>query len=131
MKHKFKTNTSTTDNLLPPKMVLAFDAVGSLVGMFPSVNKAGELTGISPQSISAVCSGKIASSGGLYFRHLDSNLVTVNSDDLDNLTVRSYDEAMGELRIYSNPQTMIKRRNKLINKNKNKKNESKSSKENK
>lgn len=114
--NKKERKFNITEGTLESKKVLAFDAAGNLAGMFPSVSKAGELMCILPQAISAVCSGKATSSGGMYFRHLDSDLFTITSDDLDTLNVRDYDNEVGEFRIYRPYKELNKARKRLTNK---------------
>lgn len=91
------------------KRVLVFDSYGILSAMIRSVNAAGQLTGLFPQSISHACSGKIISSGGFYFRHLDDTII-IEPHDFGELHVKQYDEATKQVKQYKSANRLLKER---------------------
>ena len=97
------------------RVVLIFDAYGILTAMVRSVNAAGNITGLFPQSISHACSGKTISSGGLYFRHLHDGVI-IEPHDFGSLLLKDYDKALGEVRQYKTTNKMLRERELILKK---------------
>lgn len=104
-----------------PKAVLIFNGAQTLIAITRSLHSAAELTGGNLQSISFCCTGKYASSGGFYFRHIHPD-VEIELSDLGTLPLQQYDQMCGEDRIYYTVKQMARKRALL---DKKKKNESK------
>lgn len=104
-----------------PKAVLIFNGAQTLIAITRSLHSAAELTSGNLQSISFCCTGKYASSGGLYFRHIHPD-VEIELSDLGTLQLQQYDKMCGEDRIYYTVKQMARKRALL---DKKKKNESK------
>lgn len=98
------------------KPVAVFDYAYNLIAIFRSVTQAGECTGCSPQSVSTNCSGRTITSGGLYFRYLDTDRFEIGSDDLGVLTLQEFDNLSGNYRKYKATKACKKEREKFLNK---------------
>lgn len=90
-----------------PKMVLIFNSVRVLVAIVRSLHTASELTFCNTQAISFCCTGKYVTTGGLYFRHVNPDIL-IELEDLDNLRLDVYDKMCGEERKYYSVQEMAK-----------------------
>lgn len=101
-----------------PKAVLIFNGAQTLIAITRSLHSAAELTGGNLQSISFCCTGKYASSGGFYFRHIHPN-VEIELSDLGTLQLQQYDEMCGEKRTYYTVKQMARKRSLLDQKKKN------------
>lgn len=100
-----------------PKAVLIFNGAQTLIAITRSLHSAAELTSGNLQSISFCCTGKYASSGGFYFRHIHPD-VEIELSDLGTLQLQQYDGMCGEERTYYTVKQMARKRV-LLNKKKN------------
>lgn len=92
-----------------PKAVLVFNGSQVLIAITRSLHSAAELTGGNLQSISFCCTGKYASSGGFYYRHIHPN-VEIELSDLGTLQLKEYDKMCGEKRVYYSAKQMARKR---------------------
>lgn len=92
-----------------PKAVLVFNGSQILIAIARSLHSAAELTGGNLQSISFCCTGKYASSGGFYYRHIHPN-VEIELSDLGTLQLKEYDQMCGEKRVYYSAKQMARKR---------------------
>lgn len=92
-----------------PKAVLVFNGSQILIAIARSLHSATELTGGNLQSISFCCTGKYASSGGFYYRHIHPN-VEIELSDLGTLQLKEYDQMCGEKRVYYSAKQMARKR---------------------
>lgn len=92
-----------------PKAVLVFNGSQVLIAIARSLHSAAELTGGNLQSISFCCTGKYASSGGFYYRHIHPN-VEIELSDLGTLQLKEYDKMCGEKRVYYSAKQMARKR---------------------
>lgn len=104
-----------------PIPVLIFNAAQTLIAITRSLHSAAELTKGNLQSISFCCTGKYASSGGFYYRHIHPD-VEIEMADLGSLQLQDYDKLCGEKRIYYSAKQMTRKRD-LLNKKKNNENQ--------
>lgn len=104
-----------------PIPVLIFNAAQTLIAITRSLHSAAELTGGNLQSISFCCTGKYASSGGFYYRHIHPN-VEIEMADLGTLQLQEYDKLCGEKRTYYTLKQMTRKRD-LLNKKRNNENQ--------
>lgn len=92
-----------------PKAVLIFNGSQILIAIVKSLHSAAELTGGNLQSISFCCTGKYASSGSFYYRHIHPN-VEIEISDLGTLQLKEYDTMCGEKRVYYSAKQMARKR---------------------
>lgn len=92
-----------------PKAVLVFNGSQILIAIARSLHSAAELTGGNLQSISFCCTGKYASSGGFYYRHIHTD-VEIELSDLGTLQLKEYDKMCGEKRVYYSAKQMARKR---------------------
>lgn len=92
-----------------PKAVLVFNGSQVLIAIARSLHSAAELTGGNLQSISFCCTGKYASSGGFYYRHIHPN-VEIELSDLGTLQLKNYDKMCGVKRVYYSAKQMARKR---------------------
>lgn len=106
-----------------PILVLIFGPNQKLLAVAHSLHCAAEVTGGNLQSISFCCTGKYASSGGLYFRHRHP-AVEIKFSDLGKLQLKEYDKKCGEEgRTYYSQSKMLEKRALINQKKKNQENQ--------
>lgn len=81
------------------------------MGIAGSLHNASDMTRGNLQAISANCTGKKISSGGLYFRHLSPD-IQIEWNDFGSLNLEEYDKLCGHIRNYHSIDTMLKKRDK-------------------
>ncbi len=87
-------------NFREPKRVLIFDSRRKLIGVVKSLGAASEVTKITAQSISLVCTGKRIVSHNHYFRHQHPDVAIDLDEDIDILDLIEYDKMCKEDRRY-------------------------------
>ena len=88
-----------------PCKVLIFNGARVLVAIVRSLHCAAELTHENKSAIHNCCTGKSVRSGAYYYRQLHPN-VLLEMDDLDNLTLKEYDDLCGIKRKYISTRKM-------------------------
>lgn len=84
-----------------PTQIVAFDATYILSAMFKSISEAAAITGTLRQSLIKAAYGEIISVNGRYWRAVPSDF-QIEPDDLGNLTLFEFDDAIGvDRKIYS------------------------------
>ena len=74
-----------------PCKVLIFNGARVLVAIVRSLHCAAELTHENKSAIHNCCTGKSVRSGAYYYRQLHPDIL-LEMDDLDNLTLKEYDD---------------------------------------
>ena len=82
-----------------PCKVLIFNGARVLVAIVRSLHCAAELTHENKSAIHNCCTGKSVRSGAYYYRQLHPDIL-LEMDDLDNLTLKEYDDLCGVKRKY-------------------------------
>ena len=77
-----------------PRKVLIFNGARVLVAIVRSLHCAAELTHENKSAIHNCCTGKSVRSGIYYYRQLHPDIL-LDMDDLDNLTLKEYDDLCG------------------------------------
>ena len=88
-----------------PCKVLIFNGARILVAIVRSLHCAAELTHENKSAIHNCCTGKSVRSGAYYYRQLHPDIL-LEMDDLDNLTLKEYDDLCGVKRKYISTQKM-------------------------
>ncbi len=84
-----------------PTTIVAFDSSYKLVAIFKSISEAAKITGTLRQSLIKAAYGDIISVNKKYWRVVPPDL-QIEPDDIGELTLFDFDEAIGEdRRIYS------------------------------
>lgn len=92
-----------------PKQVLIFNGARTLIAVARSLNCVSYLSGANLQAISLACTGSYVSAYGLYFRHVNSDIL-LEFSDLDDLKLQQYDDLCGIERKYHSQQEMTRRK---------------------
>ena len=85
--------------------ILIFNAAGELVAIVRSLHSAAELMHENKSAIHNCCTGKSVRSGAYYYRQLHPDIL-LEMDDLDNLTLKEYDDLCGINRKYISTRKM-------------------------
>ena len=88
-----------------PCKVLIFNGARVLVAIVRSLHCAAELTHENKSAIHNCCTGKSIRSGAYYYRQLHPDIL-LDMDDLDNLTLKEYDDLCGIKRKYISTRKM-------------------------
>ena len=88
-----------------PCKVLIFNGARVLVAIVRSLHCAAELTHENKSAIHNCCTGKSVRSGAYYYRQLHPDIL-LEMDDLDNLTLKEYDDLCGIKRKYISTRKM-------------------------
>ena len=88
-----------------PCKVLIFNGARVLVAVVRSLHCAAELTHENKSAIHNCCTGKSVRSGVYYYRQLHPDIL-LDMDDLDNLTLKEYDDLCGIKRKYISTRKM-------------------------
>ena len=88
-----------------PCKVLIFNGARVLVAIVRSLHCAAELTHENKSAIHNCCTGKSVRSGVYYYRQLHPDIL-LEMDDLDNLTLKEYDDLCGVKRKYISTRKM-------------------------
>ena len=94
-----------------PCKVLIFNGARVLVAIVRSLHCAAELTHENKSAIRNCCTGKSVRSGIYYYRQLHPDIL-LDMDDLDNLTLKEYDDLCGVKRKYISTRKMARIRQK-------------------
>lgn len=113
---------SAPPNCHNKNIVLVFNPLKRLVGIFGSENSAAKAFDVSVVSLHMACKGDTISCSGLYFRNLDEN-IEVTFDDFGVLRLEDYDQMCGVTRKYYPSKEMTRKGMKYNTKKKSKKNE--------
>lgn len=92
-----------------PKRILIFNDVRRFVGVMHSIASI-ERFGFRAAGLSAACKGKLVSYKGFYFRELPENVTLDLLNDLGNLKLEEFDQAIGIKRKYHKA-TIIRKQN--------------------
>lgn len=92
-----------------PKKVLAFNGAQTLIAIFRSLHTASDIAGCNLQALSFCCTGKYISTAGLYFRHMNDDVI-IEIEDIGTLQLQEYDKLCGTNRRYHNMKVMAKKR---------------------
>ena len=90
-----------------PCKVLIFNGARVLVAIVRSLHCAAELTHENKSAIHNCCTGKSVRSGAYYYRQLHPDIL-LEMDDLDNLTLKEYDDLCGIKRKYISTRKMAR-----------------------
>lgn len=90
-----------------PTTIVAFDPSYKLVAIFRSISEAATLTGAIRQSLIKAAYGDIISVNGRYWRVVPADF-QIEPDDIGNLTLFEFDEAIGEDRKIYSTRKMLK-----------------------
>ena len=82
----------------PGKGVLVFNSKKRLVMIGESINQVSKFSSIPPGNISKVCSGKLQTLKGYFFRFTNDEVV-VELSDIGKLKIEEYDYLCGEHRV--------------------------------
>ena len=85
--------------------MLIFNGARVLVAIVRSLHCAAELTHENKSAIHNCCTGKSVRSGVYYYRQLHPDIL-LEMDDLDNLTLKEYDDLCGVYRKYISTRKM-------------------------
>ena len=88
-----------------PYKVLIFNGARVLVAIVRSLHCAAELTHENKSAIHNCCTDKSVRSGAYYYRQLHPDIL-LEMDDLDNLTLKEYDDLCGIKRKYISTRKM-------------------------
>ena len=88
-----------------PQTILIFNGARVLIAIVRSLHCAAELTHENKSAIHNCCSGKSVRSGAYYYRQLHLDIL-LEMDDLDNLTLKEYDDLCGIKRKYISTRNM-------------------------
>ena len=95
-----------------PCKVLIFNGARVLVAIVRSLHCASELTHENKSAIHNCCTGKSVRSGAYYYRQLHPDIL-LEMDDLDNLTLKEYDDLCGVKRKYISTRKMARIRQRV------------------
>ena len=87
--------------------MLIFNGARVLVAIVRSLHSAAELTHENKSAIHNCCTGKSVRSGIYYYRQLHPDIL-LEMDDLDNLTLKEYDDLCGDQRKYISTKEMVR-----------------------
>ena len=87
--------------------MLIFNGARVLVAIVRSLHCAAELTHENKSAIHNCCTGKSVRSGVYYYRQLHPDIL-LEMDDLDNLTLKEYDDLCGVKRKYISTRKMAR-----------------------
>lgn len=90
-----------------PTTIVAFDSSYKLVAIFRSISEAASLTGALRQSLIKAAYGDIISVNKRYWRAVPPDF-QIEPDDIGNLTLFEFDEAVGDDRKIYSTRKMLK-----------------------